>query len=340
MPHGPSQEIGEITCLFCCSRTAPSNEHIFCEALGHFVVIPDVCRPCNNTLGAGVDAAADADPILAWARKRAGLPIRGQAVREVADAIDTTGRTVPSTWSSRSASAVAATTWEDGALIVSEEVMPKELRTTIKGYARREGLQYDPLAAEATARELLTAYELAPVGAVVRAEYLGHGVTITKGEVDSTTTVHFRDEEGTDRLFAKIAIEFVAYTLGEASQLLDPGFDEVRRFVRFGDTDAPQIATHTTPTQEGASNCAPSHTLTAFHRDGRLYVRVGLFEGYVREVLLGPAIPNLPADWFVSETFPVPGRAVARRRHRRLRKRRCASASPARASKMTRARSA
>ena len=235
MPQGASQDIGPITCLFCRSRTTPSDEHIFCEALGYFVVMRDVCESCNNTLGAVVDAAADADPILAWARKRAGLHIRGQAIRHVDDAVDTEGRTVRSTWSSRSASAVAATTWEDGALIASAEVMPKELRKTIKGYARRERLPYDPTAVEATVRELLTAYEHAPVGAVVRAEYLGHGVTITKGEVDTTTIVHFRDEEGMDRLFAKIAIEFVAYALGDATHLLDPGFDEVRRFVRYGE---------------------------------------------------------------------------------------------------------
>lgn len=66
-----------FTCVLCL-RQLPDGErtaeHVFPEAIGGVVVLNDMCKPCNDRLGAGVDAALVNHVLMKMKRARFGLP--------------------------------------------------------------------------------------------------------------------------------------------------------------------------------------------------------------------------------------------------------------------------
>ncbi|MGV3516157.1 HNH endonuclease [Luteitalea sp.] len=292
----------EIRCLLCSRDAPPTSEHMFPEALGYFVELPILCRACNNHLGATVDVAADRDAPLTQARRWAGLPLRPQAARHVAPARDTAGRLVEGCVTS-DGRLVAATKYVDGELFASEDVLETEIARSIKGKARQAGEPYHGQEAKAAARAAMEAFRKAPVGATIRGGYRALTFSVHKHKVDASTVVRFRDEpDASDRLFAKIALEFLAMTIADTVLLQLPYFDAAREFVLHGRGHL-AVWDSSLPWPQSSRR---RHELVAENSRDKARVSVTLFGGYTRVVEFGRAIPGLPAVWLRRRSFDVP----------------------------------
>ncbi len=62
-----------MRCIFCLEERAPSDEHVFPEAIGGTLKIDRVCKSCNGRLGSDVDVLLTDHGLILMKRDMLGM---------------------------------------------------------------------------------------------------------------------------------------------------------------------------------------------------------------------------------------------------------------------------
>jgi HNH endonuclease len=76
-----------MKCIFCLKERAPSDEHVFPEAIGGTLVIHRVCKPCNDILGSQADAKLVDHMLIILGRAECRIKRKGGTVPDALEAL-------------------------------------------------------------------------------------------------------------------------------------------------------------------------------------------------------------------------------------------------------------
>lgn len=190
-------------CILCCQTVESlSEEHIIPDALGGRLVVHFLCKPCNDRLGARVDANAKRDPQLAQRILAFGehAPERAKKLQENVRIQVKSARGIEDAEIRNGVARTKTKRLADGSLLVPTDAAAKKVREMM----REDGESDD--AQERAARTIADGPEDVPIR-------LSEKITVIKWKHTGLRADPV-GEPVNEVLLAKIAYEFLALLIG------------------------------------------------------------------------------------------------------------------------------